>query len=262
MAAMVGRRKRATASSIASNGGRNSTSASETAARSAPEQKAAPSPLITTTRTSGSRSRPCRATTMSSHIWTERAFRASGLVRLRVATASVTAVSTRVMRGARSRAPRSREPACSPDSNHPGRSSDDGDDIAFLNDTTFADVELRDLAGRGRLHGDLHLHGLEYADGVALLYLLTKRDDYLPHVGHHLGNDFLAHPRSFVTGAPSGADSGGSKRSKALRSGGSTSEIISRACLGSATSRPDSSTTRAAASTRSPLDDAMSPPGR
>src|SRR5918996_1390988 len=200
---------------------------------------------------------------MSSHSWTERAFRASGLLSVRVATASVLAASMRTIRynaitselAARRTGKLTRyEP--------PGRSPDNGDDVAFLNDTALADVEFRHLAGRGRLHGDLHLHRLENADGVALLYLLTDRDDHLPDVGHHLGNDLLAHPRSLVTRAPSGADSGGSERSNALRSGGSASESISRACLGSATSRPDSSTTRAAASTRSPLDDAMSPPGR
>jgi hypothetical protein len=72
---------------------------------------------------------------------------------------------------------------------------DDGDEIAFLDDVAFGDLDAH-RSGRLGDHRDLHLHGLQDHQSVAVFDLLALGHDDLPDVRHQFGTDFLGHQAS------------------------------------------------------------------
>src|SRR3954467_10817257 len=141
-------------------------------AKSAPAQKSGPSPASTTTLVSRSAASPPRPSTSSSIISELTALRCSG--RASVIRATGPPRSTVISGIVRA------------------RSFDDGDDVALLNDAALLHADFPDRPAGRRLHGDLHLPGLEDDERVALLHRVAGRDDDLPHVRDHLGLD--VHP--------------------------------------------------------------------
>src|SRR5438105_73609 len=91
---------------------------------------------------------------------------------------------------------------------------DNGDDVALLDDAALLDPDLLHGPRHGRLHGDLHLHGLEDHQGIALRDGVAGGHHDLPDVRHHLGLN-LGHDNT------------------ALRSGSAGSERSARASEGS-----------------------------
>src|SRR5690606_38228675 len=65
----------------------------------------------------------------------------------------------------------------------------DDQDVALVHRRALGAADLRHRAGLLGLHGDLHLHGLEDDDGVALLDGVADRDLDLPDVRGHRGLD-------------------------------------------------------------------------
>src|SRR5438270_5397186 len=194
-------------------------------AKSAPAQKCSPWPARTTTRTSGSAPSSPNAFVSSCSMAMEMALRCSGRSSVTVAT-------------------------CPSRSTRTDGLLNDSDDVALLDDAALLDTDLRDRPCQRGFHGDLHLHRLEDHERIALCDGVALGDDDLPHVRDHLGED-LGHLY-----APEPPDS------TALRSGSAGRDSSARASAGSATSRPCIRTIVAAASTRFPFEDAISPLGR
>src|SRR5436190_17016236 len=143
-----------------SNAGRNvspppgSDASSARTTRSAPAQNAlSPAPVITTARRSDS---PSRSASNCAHRSALRAFLRSG--RSIVAIPTRSRISQRIIELTL---------------------VDDGDEIALLHHLLGLDMELAHDAGDLGHYGDLHLHGLEDHDLVALC-------DHLPLFRHHL----------------------------------------------------------------------------
>src|SRR6266536_5167962 len=173
------------ASRTRSNAGRNvspppgSDASSARTTRSAPAQNALlPAPVITTVRRSGSLS---RSASNCAHRSALSAFLRSGRSIVAIPTRSRT--SQRITQLAL---------------------VDDGDEVALLHHLLGLDVELAHDAGDLGHHGDLHLHGLEDDDLVALGDHLPLLGHHLPHVRRDLGAN-LSHVLPLVAVASSGS---------------------------------------------------------
>ena len=82
-----------------------------------------------------------------------------------------------------------------------GDIADDGDEIAGLDDVADVNADRGHRSGYLGEHRNLHLHGFQEDDGVALVDVVAFADHDLEHTGHDLSANVLGHLHPLVSRA-------------------------------------------------------------
>src|SRR5207244_2296294 len=114
-----------------------------------------------------------------------------------------------------------------------------GDDVTLLDRLTLPDPDLLDCACARRLHGDLHLHGLEHDHGVAGGDAVTRLRGDLEHDPRDVRLDLFNHRTLLVRPSACAPAPDGARHSR--ERGGGTEWWSARPRRPSARARPPAS---------------------